>query len=113
MVEPINILGFSIKRAPKDLKFQSYASPITIPAGQTRTINYPTEFGVIATSVAIQNTDGANDAVVIINGGDSFTVANGSPVSMGDLWVVQITVTAGIAGPTLILAQQVPFDEVR
>lgn len=112
MVDPINILGFAIKRAPKDLKFQSYATPVTVPAGQLRVIDFPTEFGVIGTSVAIQNTDAANVATISINGGDSFTVINGSPVSFGDLWVVRVRVQAGAAGACIVLAQQVPMKEV-
>ena len=112
MVDPITILGFTIRRAPKNLDFQSVPIPITIPAGTQRVINFPTEFNVIGTSVAIQNTDAANVAVVSVNGGDSFNVINGSPVSMGDLWVVQIRVTAGALSDTLVLAQQVPTKEV-
>ena len=112
MVDPIAILGFTIKRAPKDLKFQSYSNPVTVPAGTTRVINYPTEFGVFATSVAIQNLDAANLATVSINGGDNFSVVNGSPVSMGDLWVVQVRVVAGAAGDVMIMAQQIPTKEV-
>jgi len=112
LVDPIAILGFTIKRAPKDLKFQSYTNPVTVLLGTTRVINYPTEFGVIATSVVIQNLDAANVAIVSVNGGEAFSVINGSPVSLGDQWVVQLRVIAGAAAATQVLAQQVPFKEV-
>ena len=114
MPDGVGILGFQIKKSAKDLSTQAYSIPITVPAGTTRIISFPTEFNGICSSVAIQNTDAAANATAIINNDriNAFLVANGSPVSMGQQWIVQIEITAGAGGACLVVCEIVPSSEV-
>jgi len=114
MPEGVGILGFQIKKSAKTLTNQAYSIPITVPLGTTRVINFPTEFNGVCSSIAIQNQDAGNAAIAIINNDriNSFSVLNGSPVSLGEQWIVQVEVTAGAAAAVLLVCEIVPSSEV-
>ena len=67
MVDPINILGFTIKKSPRALDLLPYTITISIAAGVTRIVSLPNEFGVVGIAATIQNLDAVNAAIVIIN----------------------------------------------
>lgn len=115
MPKIIQILGFTIKKAPNNDKLQSYSIPIVVAPGATRVINLPTEFNAYGTSVAIQNTDAANAATAILNNDriNTFSVLQGSPVSLGNQWIVQLEITAGAVAATTLLIQVVPTEDVN
>lgn len=110
----VGILGFQLKKSAKDLSTQAYSIPITVPAGTTRVLNFPSEFNGVCSSVAIQNTDAANAAIGILNNDriNSFSILNGTPVSLGVQWIVQIEITAGVAAACLVICEIVPLEEV-
>ena len=62
----------------------------------------------MAISVAIINQDGANACTISINGSTSFQLSSSSQFNVNDQNVVSVTITAGAAGQTDIVAQVAP-----
>lgn len=114
MVDPISILGFTIRKSPRSLDLLPYTITISIAAGVTRIINLPTEFNALGVSVTIQNLDAANVATVIINNDriNAKTVTSAHPFSASDINIVQVEVTAGAAAAAEIVLAVVLFKDV-
>tara|TARA_Y100000310_G_scaffold323715_1_gene384506 strand:- start:697 stop:930 length:234 start_codon:yes stop_codon:yes gene_type:complete len=62
----------------------------------------------VAISSAIINQDGANACTISINGSTSFQLSSSSQFNVNDQNIVSVTITAGAAGQTDIVAQVAP-----
>jgi len=109
------INGFTIGKAPKDLKLFSYPVIVLVPAGVTRTIATPEEFNGFALSVQLINQDGTNNALARINGVTTpqFNVPASGSVGFTDMWINQVQVIAGAAGATVVMFQMVSAQDVK
>ena len=107
---PSVIQGFEVLTKPKDTSAESFPVFIQVPAGTTRTINFPTEFNAIAISVLIENQDAANAASFMLNSSTNtpINLAASSFRSFDSMNIVSVTVTAGAAGVCDIFAQVTP-----
>ncbi len=107
---PSVIQGFEVLTKPKDTSAESFPVFIQVPAGTTRTINFPTEFNAIAISVLIENQDAANAASFMLNSSTNtpINLAASSFRSFDSMNIVSVTVTAGAAGVADIFAQVTP-----
>lgn len=114
MVEPISILGFTIKKSPRALDLLPYTITISIAAGVTRIINLPSEFNVLGISATIQNLDAVNVATVIINNDriNAKTITSAHPFSASEINIVQIEITAGAADASEVVIAVVLFSDV-
>lgn len=114
MVDPINILGFTIKKSPRALDLLPYTITIDVPLGTTRIVSLPNEFGVIGIAATIQNLDTVNNATVIINNDriNAKTITSAHPFSAGEINIIQVEVTAGAAAASEIVIAVVAMKEV-
>ena len=115
MAKTITILGFTIRKGPRDLSLQTYNIPVNAPAAVTTVINFPTQFHAYAVSVAFQNLDAANQATIIINNDriNQIPLINGSPININTQWIVQVEIIAGAGGATTVLSECVPVEDVQ
>jgi len=111
---PINILGFTIKKSVKSKDLLTYTITVIVAAGATRIVSLPNEFGVMGVGAVIQNLDGANSAIVIVNNDriGSKTLTSAHPLALNELNIVQLEVTAGAAGATEIVFEVVNFEDI-
>jgi len=114
LVDPINILGFSIKKSPRSLDLLPYTITIDVPLGTTRIVSLPNEFGVVGISATIQNLDPANNATVIINNDriNAKTITSAHPFSASEINIIQIEVAAGAAAASEIVIAVVTMKDV-
>jgi len=112
---PFQINGFSIAKAPKDLKLFSYPVIVLVPAGVTRTIATPEEFNGYAISVQLINQDGTNNALARINGitTPQFNVPASGSIGFTDMWINQVQVVAGALAATVVMFQMVSTQDVN
>lgn len=114
MVDPINILGFTIRKSPRSRDLLPYTISVIIAAGATRVISLPNEFGVIGLGATVQNLDGVNNATLIINN-DRIgikQVSSAHPVSVNELNLIQLEITAGAAAASEVIIEVVSMKEV-
>tara|TARA_Y100000310_G_scaffold117294_1_gene116045 strand:- start:363 stop:728 length:366 start_codon:yes stop_codon:yes gene_type:complete len=105
---PSVIQGFVVTTKPKDVTLESFPTVDSVAAGTTGTVVYPNLYKGVAISVAIINQDGANACTVSINGSLSFQLSSGSQFNVNDQNIVSVTITAGAAGQTDLIAQVAP-----
>jgi len=114
LVDPINILGFTIKKSPRALDLLPYTITIDVPLGTTRVVSLPNEFGVVGIAATVQNLDSANVATVIVNNDriNSKTITSAHPFSLGEINIIQIEVTSGALAASEIVIAVVSMKEV-
>lgn len=114
MVDPISILGFTIKKSPRSLDLLPYTITISVAAGVTRIINLPTEFNALGISATFQNLDAVNNATIIINNDriNAKTITSTHPFSASEINIVQLEITAGAAAATEVVIAVVLFKDV-
>jgi hypothetical protein len=104
---PTNIQGFEVLTKPNSTEIESFPIFITIPAGQLRRVNFPTEFNAIAISLQIENQDGTNQASYRLNS-STIPLIN-LPASQfrgfSNMNIVSCEVQAGAAGVTILSGQ--------
>jgi len=102
------IQGFVITTKPKDVTLESFPTVDNIAAGTTATIVYPSQYKGVAISVAIINQDSANTCSISLNGSTAFNLSASGQFNVNDQNVVSVTITAGAAAITNVVAQVAP-----
>lgn len=102
------IQGFVITTKPKDVTLESFPTVDNIPAGTTATIVYPSQYKGVAISVAIVNQDSANTCSISLNGSTAFNLSASGQFNVNDQNIVSVTITAGAAAITNVVAQVAP-----
>ena len=105
---PAVIQGFVVTTKPKDPTLESFPTVDSVAAGTTASVSYPNQYKGVAISVAILNQDGTNPCTISINGSRTFSLSAGGSFSVNDQNIVSVTVTAGAAGVTDLVAQVAP-----
>ena len=105
---PSVIQGFVVTTKPKDVTLESFPTVDNIAAGATTTIVYPSQYLGVAISVAIINQDGANASSISLNGSAAFNLSASGQFNVNDQNIVSVTITAGAAGITNVVAQVAP-----
>ena len=105
---PSVIQGFVITTKPKDVTLESFPTVDTIAAGATTTIDYPSQYKGVAISVAIINQDSANTCSISLNGSTAFNLSASGQFNVNDQNIVSVTITAGAAAVTDVVAQVAP-----
>ena len=102
------IQGFVITTKPKDVTLESFPTVDNIAAGTTATIVYPSQYKGVAISVAIINQDSANTCSISLNGSTAFNLSASGQFNVNDQNIVSVTITAGAAAVTNVVAQVAP-----
>ena len=102
------IQGFVITTKPKDVTLESFPTVDNIAAGATATIVYPSQYKGVAISVAIVNQDSANTCSISLNGSTAFNLSASGQFNVNDQNIVSVTITAGAAAITNVVAQVAP-----
>ena len=102
------IQGFVITTKPKDVTLESFPTVDNIAAGTTATIVYPSQYKGVAISVAIVNQDSANTCSISLNGSTAFNLSASGQFNVNDQNIVSVTITAGAAAITNVVAQVAP-----
>jgi len=105
---PSVIQGFVISTKPKDVTLESFPTVDNIAAGATTTIVYPSQYLGVAISVAIINQDSANTCSISLNGSRAFNLSASGQFNVNDQNIVSVTITAGAAAITNVVAQVAP-----
>jgi len=109
----MQLLGFEIKGSARRTDLKTHNVTATVPAGATRTINFPTEFYGLAVSLDVQNEDGTNAATIQVNetGGVARNIPAGQGRTYGSLPIVQVTIVAGALGICFVNAEIISLKE--
>ena len=102
------IQGFVITTKPKDVTLESFPTVDNIAAGTTATIVYPSQYKGVAISIAIVNQDSANTCSISLNGSTAFNLSASGQFNVNDQNIVSVTITAGAAAITNVVAQVAP-----
>jgi len=105
---PSVIQGFVITTKPKDVTLESFPTVDNIAAGTTATIVYPSQYKGVAISIAIVNQDSANTCSISLNGSTAFNLSASGQFNVNDQNIVSVTITAGAAAITNVVAQVAP-----
>jgi hypothetical protein len=105
---PSVIQGFVVTTKPKDVTLESFPTVDNIAAGATTTIVYPSQYLGVAISVAIINQDSANTCSISLNGSTAFNLSASGQFNVNDQNIVSVTITAGAAAITNVVAQVAP-----
>jgi len=114
LVQQLTILGFNIKKAPRDQTLQAYPLSDQVAAGITTVFNFPTRFNAVARSILVSNRDGVNAAFIRLNGlaSSQIRIPPSASLPINDQWIIQLEVVAGAAGITDVAFEVVPASEV-
>ena len=105
---PSVIQGFVITTKPKEVTLESFPTVDHIATGATTTIVYPNSYKGVAISVAIVNQDSANTCSISLNGSTAFNLSASGQFNVNDQNIVSVTITAGAAAITNVVAQVAP-----
>ena len=102
-----NIQGFEVLTKPASTELESFPIFITVPAGTTRQVVFPTEFNAIAIGLQIENQDGANFCTYRINSSTNvpIQIPASNFRSFSQMNIVSVTIVAGAAGPVILSGQ--------
>ena len=106
---PQNILGYVVNVLPKDPTVPSTYVADIVPAGQTVTIEYPSQYRAIAISIAIRNQDTVNACQFSANGQPLVALSAGASENLNDMNVVRVQIVAGAAGAVHVFSQVTPM----
>jgi hypothetical protein len=109
----ITLNGYYISKSPRDLTLISYPISEQVTAGVTRIISFPNFYNGLARGVVISNRDGANAALIRINGISTaqIRIPPSGSFAFNDQWVTDLEIIAGAAGITDVVCEVVPFAQ--
>ena len=102
---PQTILGYAISNQPRDTTSEPTFVADIIAAGQDVTIEYPSQYRAVASSVSIQNQDGTNPLQYSINGQPLMTLTTGGEQNINQQNIVRVRVIAGALGAAQVLGE--------
>jgi len=102
---PQTILGYAISNQPRDTTSEPTFVADIIAAGQDVTIEYPSQYRAVASSVSIQNQDGTNPLQYSINGQPLMTLTTGGEQNINQQNIVRVRVIAGALGGAQVLGE--------
>ena len=95
---PQVINGYAISNQPRDTTAEATFVSDIVAAGADVTIEYPSQYRAVASSVSIQNRDGVNPLQYSINGQPLMTLTTGGEQNINQQNIIRVRVIAGAAG---------------
>jgi|TARA_R110002020_G_scaffold441587_1_gene652505 hypothetical protein len=102
---PQTILGYAISNQPRDTTADPTFVADIVAAGQDVTIEYPSQYRAVASSVSIQNQDGTNPLQYSVNGQPLMTLSTGGEQNINGQNVVRVRIIAGALGAAQVLGE--------
>lgn len=102
---PQVINGYAISNQPRDTTAEATFISNIVAAGADVTIEYPSEYRAVASSVSIQNLDGTNPLQYSVNGQPLMTLSTGGEQNINGQNVVRVRIIAGAAGGAQVLGE--------
>lgn len=111
----MQILGFTVNKSARRSDLVTHNVVVTVAAGITRTIHFPTEFNGLAVSLDAQNEDGTNAALIHVNetGGTPRNIPASQGRTYDNLPIVQVTIVAGALGLVFVNAEIADLKDFR
>jgi hypothetical protein len=102
---PQIINGYAISNQPRDTTADPTFVSDIVAAGADVTIEYPSQYRAVASSVSIQNRDGVNPLQYSVNGQPLLTLTTGGEQNINQQNIVRVRIIAGAAGVAQVLGE--------